>query len=125
VKRTLAVAGIALTSVVALAAPASAASVKVSGQHDPLGVEIYYTSRTITVGGSNIYGREDSGYGELGLQWYKCGDITVGGKMTNVSGGRRAIGTNFKAGTKFCLLADGYPANQENWTATLWWNVKS
>lgn len=124
-KRTLAVTGIALVSVVALATPASASSAKIRGQHDPLGIEIYHTARTISVNGSNIYGREDSGYGDLHLRWYKCGDITVTGKWANVSGGRRAIGTNFKAGTKFCLMANGIPVNKENWTATLWWNVKS
>lgn len=124
-KKTLAVTGVVLASVLAPATPASASSAKIRGQHDPLGIEFYYTARTITVDGSNIYGREDSGYGTLRLGWYKCGDITVSGKLTNVSGGRRAIGTNFKAGTKFCLKADGSPANEEKWTATLWWNVKS
>lgn len=120
---TLLVATLAVLVVVAPSAGATSSNIR--GTHSPSGAVKYNTPRTVSVDGSNIYAKENSGYGELSLQWYKCSDPSVHGRWGNVSGGRRAIGTNFRAGTRFCLMSDSAPPSQDDWTGTLWWNVNS
>lgn len=109
---------------------AGAASQNVTGHAEsPSAISHYEVARTISVAGSNIYFRKTSGQKIL-LGWYKCGDRNVGGGnvwFDENPSPRRAIGTNFKAGTKFCLWAGGSPSETRPraWGGTLWWNVSS
>ncbi|MFJ9343022.1 hypothetical protein ACIRP0_27550 [Streptomyces sp. NPDC101733] len=120
--------GAALAGALALAAgPAFASSTNVSGQAG--GSYTYYgTGRTVTSNGSNVYLQVTSHPG-LGLKvmWYKCDNRAVHGQGVTVNDGRRhLIGSDFKAGTVFCLAAAADVSETTlNWSGTLNWNVAS
>ncbi|WP_405493436.1 hypothetical protein [Streptomyces sp. NBC_00096] len=126
-KSKVLVTGAALAGALALAAgPAYASSTNVSGTVG--GSYTYYgTGRTITANGSNVYLQINS----LGLgtkvKWYKCDDRSVHGADVEVNDGRRhLIGSNFKAGTVFCLAAAAdLSETRLTWSGTLNWNVYS
>lgn len=127
-KRRLAVVGAALAGTIALgSAPAQASTTNVSGRAG--GSYTYYgTARTITAAGSNVYLRADAGGISMKVFWYKCSDRGVHGQAVWAGDDqRRLIGSNFKAGTVFCLaaVADVVSPGTIPWTGTLEWNVYS
>ncbi|MBT2449914.1 hypothetical protein J7F03_23130 [Streptomyces sp. ISL-43] len=126
-KSKVLVTGAALAGALALASgPAYASSTNVSGQVG--GSYTYYgTGRTITSNGSNVYIQINNPGGAMVVKWYKCDNRSVHGADVEVGDGRRhLIGSNFKAGTVFCLAAAADVSEIKlNWSGTLNWNVYS
>lgn len=118
-KRVLAgllAAGFAMLSAV----PAQAASTTITVPFKHNQITCFTTARTITVAGSNIDARVALG-GVMQLAWYKCGDRTTRGELVRMEGTRKHVGTNFKAGTKFCLASNS-PYTEGTVGGTLWWS---
>ena len=82
--------------------------------------------RTITADGSDVYLRVTSSSADLEIRWYRDGDQRVAGSPVLFPAGdrsRRRIGTNFRAGTTFCLSVVG--AAGDAWRGVVDWNVYS
>ncbi|HEX8865251.1 MAG TPA: hypothetical protein VF821_06290 [Lentzea sp.] len=80
--------------------------------------------RTITADGSDVYLRVTSSPVDLEIRWFRDGDHRVAGTPVLFPAGdcsRRRIGSNFRAGTAFCLEAVG----SEDWRGVVDWNVYS
>lgn len=85
------------------------------------------TAATITAAGSDIYLRVTSSPVDLAIWWYRSGDDRICGRPVVFTAGdhtRRRIGSNFRAGTKFCL---GVASAVEvpSWHGIVDWNVHS
>ncbi|WP_405771590.1 hypothetical protein [Streptomyces sp. NBC_01538] len=127
-KRRLFVATLGLASMIGLAGPAHATSGNVQG--DVKSTTTYYsTKRTITANGSNIYLRINNPGVDMKVFWYKCDDRRVRGvdvNFWNSTSPRKLIGSNFQAGTVFCLAAAGdIGEGSFPWTGKADWNVYS
>jgi hypothetical protein len=113
----------------AVGAPAHAASSTVTGQVSAGKVTWYTTARTITTAGSGIYLRVTSSPVDLKIWWYRCGDRKVSGSPVIFPAGdhsRKRIGSNFRAGTRFCLGASGdIGEGTRTWRGIVDWNVHS
>lgn len=110
-------------------APAFASTATITGSLTQGQVSTYTTPRSITVAGSNIYFRKTDGP-EIQLRWYKCGNTSIHGAWVDFPNpdptSRVAIGTNFAAGTSFCLQAMDLGSNPtDTFTGDLAWNVFS
>ncbi|MER5889454.1 hypothetical protein ABT160_36995 [Streptomyces sp. NPDC001941] len=125
------VTGAALAAALLLTtASAHATTSSVSGQTG--GTYTYYDNpRTVTAAGSNIYLKASAQGIGLTVMWYKCGDRSVHGQGVDVSlNTRKLIGSNFRAGTVFCLAAvadvvvDSHHTKVP-WSGSLQWNVFS
>lgn len=82
---------------------------------------------TITAGGSDIYLRVTSSPVDLEIWWYRCDDDRVCGRPVAFPAGdhsRKLIGSNFRAGTKFCLGV-ACAAELPPWHGIVDWNVYS
>ncbi len=127
--RGLAVVTAAAGVLVVGALPAHAASSNVSGQVSAGKVTWYTTGRAITADGSDIYLRVTSSPVDLKIWWYKCGDRKVSGAAVVFPAGgqsRKRIGSNFRAGTRFCLGASGdIGEGTRTWHGIVDWNVNS
>ncbi|GAA3688093.1 hypothetical protein GCM10022267_88540 [Lentzea roselyniae] len=100
--------------------PGAASSTGTSTPEGELQITWFTTARTITVAGSNIDARVALG-GVMQLAWYKCGDRTTRGAFVRMEETRKHVGTNFKAGTKFCLASNS-PYTEGTVGGTLWWS---
>jgi|SRR5437870_5276806 len=112
-----------------LATPADASQTNVTGALTKDQVTYYTTARSITASGSNIYVQKTDGP-HISLKWYKCGDRSVSGAWVDFPNtdptARIRIGSNFAAGTSFCLAAWDHGSNAtDTWSGTVWWNVYS
>lgn len=125
-RRILVTVGALAGSLLLTAAPAHATTTSVSATVG--GSYTYYTTaRTITANGSNIYLKVDPPGVAMKVFWYKCSDRGVRGAAVEVgSGARKLIGSNFAAGTAFCLAAAADVSETRlPWRGTLYWNVYS
>ncbi|MDX8146216.1 hypothetical protein SK854_29170 [Lentzea sp. BCCO 10_0061] len=80
--------------------------------------------RTITVDGSDVYLRVTNSPVDLEIRWSRDGDHRVAGSPVLFPAGdraRRLLGTNFRAGTTFCLDVVGQAG--EDWCGVVDWNV--
>lgn len=80
--------------------------------------------RTITVDGSDVYLRVTASPVDLEIRWSRDGDHRVAGSPVLFPAGdrsRRLLGTNFRAGTTFCL--DGVGEARQDWCGVVDWNV--
>jgi hypothetical protein len=102
------------------ATPAQAASTTISVPFKHNQVTWFTTARTITVAGSNIDARVALA-DIMQLAWYKCGDRDTHGAFVRMQETRTRVGTNFKAGTKFCLASNS-PYTEGQVGGTLWWS---
>ena len=81
--------------------------------------------RTITADGSDVYLRVTSSPVDLEVRWLRDGDLRVAGSLVRFPAGdrsRRRIGSNFRAGTSFCLAVVGAECG---WTGVVDWDVQS
>lgn len=126
--RILVPAAAAMAAVIGFAGPAQAATASVSGTLKST-TTYYTTARTISVSGSNIYLKIDARSVDMKVFWYKCGDRSVRGQSVHFAAhdtGRKRLGTNFAAGTSFCLGAGGdFAEGTRTWSGKLDWNVTS
>jgi hypothetical protein len=102
------------------AAPAQAASTTITVPFKKDQITWFTNARTITVAGSNIDARVALG-GVMQLAWYKCGDRNTRGSFVRMEETRKHVGTNFRAGTKFCLASNS-PYTEGTVGGTLWWS---
>lgn len=127
--RAFAVTGAGLAAALALSTqPAFATTESVHGQVTR--EYTYYTNpHTVTTAGSNIYLQAIDPPVGIRAFWYKCGDRSVKGQPVDLgSGARKRLGTDFRAGTKFCLAAVGDISSSTvslDWSGRLDWNVLS
>jgi hypothetical protein len=80
--------------------------------------------RTITVDGSDVYLRVTASPVDLEIRWSRDGDRRVAGSPVLFPAGdrsRRLLGTNFRAGTTFCLDVVG--EQDLDWSGVIDWNV--
>ncbi|MCR3751436.1 hypothetical protein [Lentzea californiensis] len=80
--------------------------------------------RTITVDGSDVYLRVTASPVDLEIRWSRDGDRRVAGSPVLFPAGdrsRRLLGTNFRAGTTFCLDVVGEA--RQDWCGVVDWNV--
>lgn len=80
--------------------------------------------RTITVDGSDVYLRVTASPVDLEIRWSREGDHRVAGSPVLFPAGdrsRRLLGTNFRAGTTFCLDVVGEA--RQDWCGVVDWNV--
>jgi hypothetical protein len=80
--------------------------------------------RTITVDGSDVYLRVTASPVDLEIRWSRDGDHRVAGSPVLFPAGdrsRRLLGTNFRAGTTFCLDVVGQAG--QDWCGVVDWNV--
>ncbi|SMD14536.1 hypothetical protein [Lentzea albidocapillata] len=80
--------------------------------------------RTITVDGSDVYLRVTASPVDLRIRWFRDGDHRVAGSPVLFPAGdrsRRLLGTNFRAGTTFCLDVVGEA--RQDWRGVVDWNV--
>ncbi|SDK40953.1 hypothetical protein SAMN04488074_105378 [Lentzea albidocapillata subsp. violacea] len=80
--------------------------------------------RTITVDGSDVYLRVTASPVDLRIRWSRDGDHRVAGSPVLFPAGdrsRRLLGTNFRAGTTFCLDVVGEA--RQDWRGVVDWNV--
>lgn len=126
--RHAALAGAAsLACVVSLADPAAASSANLSGWVKST-TTYYKTNRTVTANGSHIYLRINRVPADMVVFWYKCGDKSVRGRNVHFNPGddgkRKLIGSDFRAGTVFCLGDAGdISESGAAWSGNLNWNV--
>ncbi|MFI6100477.1 hypothetical protein ACIA8G_33435 [Lentzea sp. NPDC051213] len=86
------------------------------------------TVRTITADGSDVYLRVTSSPVDLEIRWYRDGDRRVAGSPVLFPAGdlaRRCLGSNFRAGTTFCLDVVGEARAGHAWCGVVDWNVYS
>jgi len=102
------------------ATPAHAASTTITAPFEHNKITWFTAARTITVAGSDIDARVAYG-GVMQLAWYKCGDRGTRGPFVRMEEHRKHVGTNFKAGTKFCLASNS-PYTSGTVGGTLWWS---
>ncbi|GGU66175.1 hypothetical protein FHX79_112107 [Streptomyces cavourensis] len=118
----------AVAAVIGFSGPAQAATATVSGTVKST-TTYYSTARTISVGGSNIYLKINARSVDMKVFWYKCGDRSVRGQSVHFAAhdtGRKRLGTNFAAGTTFCLgAAADIGEGSRTWSGKLDWNVSS
>ncbi|MFC3894217.1 hypothetical protein ACFOWZ_22290 [Lentzea rhizosphaerae] len=84
--------------------------------------------RTITADGSDIYLRITSSPVDLEIRWFRDDDHRVSGSPVLFPAGdsaRRRIGSNFRAGTTFCLDVVGGTGTEDVWCGVVDWNVYS
>ncbi|MFK0258421.1 hypothetical protein [Streptomyces sp. NPDC090445] len=127
-KRRLLVATVGLTSLIAMAGPAHAASAAVSGS--VRATTTYYTTpRTVTTGGTDLHLRLNARSVDMKVWWYKCSDKRVRGSAVNFwahETGRKTLGTDFAKGATFCLAAAAdIGQGSAPWSGTLSWNARS
>lgn len=82
--------------------------------------------RTITADGSDIYLRIISSPVDLEIRWHRDGDNRVAGSPVRFPAGdsaRRRIGSNFRAGTTFCLDVVSEAGDEPVWCGVVDWNV--
>lgn len=80
--------------------------------------------RTITVDGSDVYLRVTASPVDLEIRCYRDGDHRIEGSPVLFPVGdrsRRLLGTNFRAGTTFCLGVVGEA--RQDWCGVVDWNV--
>ena len=108
---------------------ATAASSNITGQVSAGERTQDTTARLITSGGSDVYLRVLLSPVDLTIWWYRCDDPRVSGSPVIFPAGdrtRRRIGTNFRAGTRFCLGASGDIGEGAHvWRGIVDWNVHS
>jgi hypothetical protein len=102
------------------ATPAHAASTTITAPFEHNEITWFKVVRTITVTGSDIDARVALA-GVMQLAWYKCDDRNTRGPFVTMEEHRKHVGTNFKAGTKFCL-ASRSPFTRGTVGGTLWWS---
>lgn len=118
-KRTV-IAVLAAFGLVLTAVPANAASTTITVPFKHNQITWFTTPRTITVAGSNIDARVALG-GVMQMAWYKCGDRNTRGAFVTMEEHRKHVGTNFRAGTRFCLASNS-PYTEGTVGGTLWWS---
>ena len=111
---------LAVGALVLGATPANAASTTITVPFKHNQITWFTTARTITVAGSNIDAQVALA-GVMQLAWYKCGDRNTRGAFVRMEEYRKHVGTNFKAGTKFCLASNS-PYTSGTVGGTLWWS---
>jgi hypothetical protein len=111
---------LAMGFVLLSALPAQAASTTITVPFKHNQITWFTTARTITVAGSNIDAQVALG-GVMQLAWYKCGDRNTRGAFVRMEETRTRVGSNFKAGTKFCLASNS-PYTSGTVGGTLWWS---
>ncbi|TWP49131.1 hypothetical protein FKR81_26045 [Lentzea tibetensis] len=118
-KRTV-IAVLAAFGLVLTAVPASAASTTITVPFKHNQITWFTTPRTITVAGSDIDARVALG-GVMQMAWYKCGDRNTRGAFVTMEEHRKHVGTNFRAGTRFCLASNSL-YTEGTVGGTLWWS---
>jgi hypothetical protein len=82
--------------------------------------------RTITADGSDVYLRVTSSPFDLEIRWYHDGDRRMSGVPVRFPAGdrsRRRLGSNFRAGTTFCLDVVACEGDGSAWCGVVDWNV--
>jgi len=120
----------AATGAALLLAPttASATTAGVRGSLRRGAITHYSNARKITVSGSSIKFRKTDGP-TIDVRWERCSNRSVHGAWVRFRNAdptpRITIGTNFRAGTVFCLAAWDHGSNAtDTFSGALDWNVR-
>lgn len=92
----------------------------------------FYTGRTVTAGGSNIYFGKTDGPG-LFMKWYRCGNTSVNGPGSlgyywsdPDPQSAKLLDNGFAYGARFCLMVLSNGADdKDEFSGNLYWNVYS
>lgn len=119
----------ALFAMLGFAIPAAASHEGIPNSQLVQGVWVPYDNpRHINASGSHIFVKKTDGP-RIGIKWRRCSGGAQGQEINLPNDDpteRKAIGTNFAAGTCFKLSAKSYGQNaRDTWRGDIWWNVYS